>query len=208
MSSSKFNTAKLLELLSNGENKDLGRYIFYLDLCPRNSQKLKKKWPWAWYYWIDLDCNSYRENIICNIYCPPNSQPAFLHDLGDMLDLACGERKDIIIMRDIDYDILSPNSATNQLLSIMADHQLIQLITDPTRVTPNSHTIIDHCHVSSSVSVASSGTAPLAGSDHHMIYVTLPLSSAGKAAPTFLLGTTGIYVNFSYNPCFFILSVV
>ena len=58
------------------------------------------------------------------------------------------------------------------LLSIMADHQLTQLITNPTRVTPNSQTIIDHCYVSSSVSVASSVTAPLAESDHQRMYVT------------------------------------
>ena len=101
-----------------------------------------------------------------------------------MLELACGERKEVIIMGDMNYDILSPNLATNQLLSIMADHQLTQLITNPTRVTPNSQTIIDHCYVSSSVSVASSGTVPLAGSDHQMIYATLPSSSAETTAPT------------------------
>ena len=70
------------------------------------------------------------------------------------------------------------------LLSIMADHQLTQLITNPTRVTPNSQTIIDHCYVSSSVSVASSVTAPLAESDHQRMYATLPFSSTETAALT------------------------
>ena len=109
--------------------------------------------------------------LVCNIYRTPDSQPAFFDNLEDMLELASGECKDIIIMGDMNSDILSPNSATNQLLSIMADHQLTQLITDPTRVTPNFQTLIGHCYVSSSVPVASSGTAPLAGSDHQMIYV-------------------------------------
>ena len=132
--------------------------------------------------WIEIHIGR-SSALVCNIYRPPDSQPAFFDNLEDMLELASGECKDIIIMGDMNSDILSPNSATNQLLSIMADHQLTQLITDPTRVTPNSQTLIDHCYVSSSVPVASSGTAPLAGSDHQMIYTNLPLSRAERAAP-------------------------
>ena len=52
--------------------------------------------------------------LLCNIYRPPDSQLAFLDDLGDMLELACSERKEVIIMGDMNYDILSPNLATNQ----------------------------------------------------------------------------------------------
>ena len=105
-----------LQVLPKGSTRETWRR--HLGLCPRNSQKLEKKWPWAWYYWSDLDQNSYREIISTSLQHlpPPDSQLAFLDDLGDMLELACSERKEVIIMGDMNYDILSRNLATNQFI--------------------------------------------------------------------------------------------
>ena len=52
--------------------------------------------------------------------------------------------------------------------------KLQQSISTPTRIAARSQTLIDLCFSSASLAISSSGTNPLTGSDHQMIYVTTP----------------------------------
>ena len=100
--------------------------------------------------------------LLCNLYNPPSTNVEFLEELGYMLEVAVGEKKEIIIMGDFNCDVNSPSSMTNQLLSIMSEYQLTQTITESTRVTANSRTLIDHCYVTSSMASVPSGGRSLA----------------------------------------------
>ena len=52
----------------------------------------------------------------------------------------------------------------------MINYQLTQLITDSTRVSSNSNSLIDVFITNSSESIISSGVYPLSISDHDLIY--------------------------------------
>ena len=105
--------------------------------------------------------------------------------MNDMIEVATAERKEVVMMGDFNCDTLSRTSITKNLTRIMEDFQLTQLISEPTRITDHSQTLIDHCYVSSPQSFFSSGATPLAGSDHLMIYVTRRHNTKGVDSPKF-----------------------
>ena len=78
-----------------------------------------------------------------------------------------------------------PNSTPRHLLSIVEDHQLTQLITQSTRITANSITIIDHCYTSSPHSFSSAGFSPLAWGDLLRIFASRPCSNDKAPTPKF-----------------------
>ena len=132
--------------------------------------------------WVEVWARG-SQTLLCNLYNPPNTNVEFLEELGYMLEVAVGEKKEIIIMGDFNCDVNSPSSMTNQLLSIMSEYQLTQTITESIRVPANSRTLIDHCYVTSSMASVPSGVRSLAGSDHYMIYITLQsVRKSAKAA--------------------------
>ena len=131
--------------------------------------------------WLEL-CIEKSTILLCHIYRPPNSAKCILEDLSDVLEQAASERKELMIMGDLNCNILAPNATTKHLTAIMEEHQLSQLISKPTRVTNQSQTLndIDLCFVSAPMCYTS-GVTPLAGSDHMLIYAS---RSARTRRPT------------------------
>ena len=119
--------------------------------------------------WLELRIDK-TPILLCNIYRPPAADGSILDGLSDMLKLATNERKELMLIGDFNCNILSPNSYTDLLLSTTENYQLSQLLSEPTRITSKSQTLIDLCFVSSPQCFHSSGTFPLARNDHLMIY--------------------------------------
>ena len=108
--------------------------------------------------------------LLYNIYRPPNVRHPFLGNLNSMLERAAIEGKELVLMGDLNCNVLTPNSCTNELLSITDEFHLSQLITVPTRITTQSQTTIDLLFSSLSELFSNTGTAVVAGSDHMLIY--------------------------------------
>ena len=62
--------------------------------------------------------------------------------------------------------------STSPLTNIFDIYGLRQLITEPTRVTPTSQTLIDLCITNACDKVINSGVLPLGISDHYLVYMT------------------------------------
>ena len=99
-----------------------------------------------------------------------------------MLEIASGEKKEIIVMGDMNCDVLAPEPTTKRLLSIMGEHQLTQLIMEPTKITAKSQTLSDHCYVSCPCSFMSTGIAALGGSDRQLIFLTQDIATGVKSS--------------------------
>ena len=67
-----------------------------------------------------------------------NNLECFLHELDN-------DNKEIIFTGDLNCDLLSDvyQAHTHKLTELLNIHQLEQVITDPTRITCNSETLID-----------------------------------------------------------------
>ena len=115
-----------------------------------------------------------RPFFVSTWYRPPNSaQDVFRHfeSLVDMLD---SEQKDFYLLGDLNCNMLdeSNNHNSSTLTNILDIYGLSQLISEPTRITPTSRTLIDLCITSSPEKIFSSGVIHLAISDHSLIFMT------------------------------------
>ena len=84
------------------------------------------------------------------------------------------ENLELYLLGDLNCDLLpeSVNINSSHLLNIMDIYSLTQLITEPTRVTQYSRTLIDLCLTNSPDKISSSGVANIGNSDHCAIFLT------------------------------------
>ena len=82
-------------------------------------------------------------------------------------------------MGDLNYDYLSAAGKLN-VSEIENSFLLNQVIKDPTGITLNSSTLIDHIYVSNHLKPLSYGTCHTAFSDHLPVFIVLPLITSVK----------------------------
>ena len=91
-----------------------------------------------------------RPFIVSTWYKPPNSPQDIFRQFESLIDKVDSEQKDFYLLGDLNcnvHDGSNHNSST--LTSILDIYRLSQLISEPTRITPTSSTLIDLCITSS-----------------------------------------------------------
>jgi hypothetical protein len=93
----------------------------------------------------------------------------------DLITRMDSDNKEIILLGDYncDWSRLDSNSAnaqTNKLAGIAQIFQFQQLVSDPTRITANSKTLIDLAFTNKPELINGSGVIHLGISDHSLIY--------------------------------------
>ena len=107
-------------------------------------------------------------------YRPPNSPPNLFSEFEKVIAKIDAENKELYLLGDINCNLL-PEANTydsSHLTSIFDIFGLSQLITEPTRVTPVSKTLIDLCITNSPEKVTNSGVIHLGISDHSLVFLT------------------------------------
>ena len=108
----------------------------------------------------------------CIVYRPPSSAPEFFVAFEKMIKMIDDENKELHILGDLNCSM--SKNATNQPTKtpneILETYQLSQLITEPTRITANSCTQIDHHITSTPEKIVRSGVMHTGISDHSLIY--------------------------------------
>ena len=89
-----------------------------------------------------------------------------------MIKMIDDENKELPILGDLNCDMLTniPNHPTKTLKGILETYQLSQLITEATRITTSSCTLIDHYITSMPHKIVQSGVIPTGISDHSLIF--------------------------------------
>ena len=107
-------------------------------------------------------------------YRPPNSPPERFNEFENVIDKIDAESKEVYILGDVNCNLLPEASAhiSSYLTNIFDSYGLTQLITEPTRVTLVSKTIIDLCITNSPEKVTNSGVIHLGISDHSLVLLT------------------------------------
>ncbi len=118
----------------------------------------------------DLPSGSHQEIDLPTLRTP-NSDSSFMSDLDELASNNC---KEMVVMGDFNSNLLSPNSLTRKLNALMQDHQFHQSI----NLNALLLDLIDLCF-SSAISSA--------GSDHLMIYITIPSNANTKSSHGTLL---------------------
>ena len=85
--------------------------------------------------------------FIALVYRPPSAPVAWYGVLDDFMDRLCAQECELVLMGDINIDILDGmHTAPSAWQDIIDGHQLTQVVRDPTRVTEDTQTLIDHIY--------------------------------------------------------------
>ena len=116
----------------------------------------------------------FKQNLTVCISCfykPPSIRlPEWGPTLSCMLDDLSLDRKPLIVTGDLNVNLLHDNSFADR---IKTDHHLSQLINEPTRITKNSATLIDHIYCLHKSMIYFSGVTNIHLSDHHLTFFEL-----------------------------------
>jgi hypothetical protein len=108
--------------------------------------------------------------ILCCVYSPPSAKFDLPERLQSLLDALSDEKVPLILTGDFNRNLLTDRSFAENL---RAEFHLTQLITEPTRITGSSATLLDHIYTSQKNLIAESGTVNMHVSDHNAVFCTL-----------------------------------
>ena len=112
--------------------------------------------------------------LISTWYRPPDTPTAIFDNFEEFIGKMDSTGHEIFLLGDFNTDV-TPDVNTNnsnKLKAIFSTFGLEQLITEPTRVTLNSSTLIDLCVTNTPTKIVNSGVLHLGISDHSLIYMT------------------------------------
>lgn len=146
-----------------------GRILVFVSSCCRSWRRRDLEMDGVEAIWMEVHSKG-KTMLVCNIYRPPNSSAAAMRDIACTIEKAAMERKELVVMGDLNCNMLTQNSDSDHLLLIAQENNLTQLISEPTRVAANSETLIDVLLSSEPNAFTNTGVLPLTGSDHLMIF--------------------------------------
>ena len=116
--------------------------------------------------------------LVSTWYRPPQSSPDLFTVFERVIDKIDAENLELYLLGVLNCDLSLDNVNTNSshLLNIMDIYGLTQLITEPTRVTQHSRTLIDLCLTNSPDKISNSGVVDIGISDHCAIFLTRKIS--------------------------------
>ena len=120
--------------------------------------------------WFELSQPNSKKILFGAIYRPPILDAStFTDSLEEMLNNYVNGSLETVLLGDFNFDYTSPNAATKNFQRIENLFNLKQLITDPTRITQNSRTLID-LFFTSKPELYVSGVLPIGFPDHSAIF--------------------------------------
>lgn len=139
--------------------------------------------------------------IISTWYRPPDSKIDLLLDFENFLKIIDSEGKECLLVGDINcnFALNSKDSLSPPLKFLYEAYQFSQLITEYTRVTNHSKTLIDHLITNEPENIKASGVLEIAISDHYLVYGVRKFQTI-KSNPKYIESRNMK----NYDPCLFI----
>ncbi len=132
--------------------------------------------------WLEI-LHRYSRNVLIGfIYRPPNCNSDWFEIFSEHLEKVYDEDAEVMLLGDLNIDMLNAPESSNvtKLLHILDNVHLTQMISEPTRVTAHSKTLIDHIYVSHPQSIVHHCVPIYAVSDHYPVCVTRKINNQKK----------------------------
>ena len=138
------------------------------DLSPNNLECLT----------VEITKSRSKPFLVSNWYGPLKSSPDLFSTFDRIIDQTDAENLELYLMGDLNCNLLSEVVSNNSshLLNIIDIYGLTQLVTEPTRVTQYSSTLIDLCLTNSPDKISQSGVIDIGIIDHSAIYLKRKVS--------------------------------
>ena len=104
---------------------------------------------------------------------PKNNVNIFLDALDDKLQILNNNRRKVVLMGDLIIDLNSDSSRRADYVNLIESNAFSNLITQPTCVTADSQTIIDHILTNDNESVITPRVFLYKLADHYAIYCSI-----------------------------------
>ena len=121
--------------------------------------------------WVEIKPVNSRSYLVGHIYRPPNSTVRWNELFEDSIEKVLQEEKEIYLLGDVNRDLLN-DQISKSWTDYMEPFGLAQLVKEPTRVTSDSRTLIDHIYCNCQDNVKSVLVPMLGLSDHFPIFLT------------------------------------
>ena len=121
--------------------------------------------------WLEINPVKSKSFLICNIYRPPNATVEWNTNFEDCIEHVLMEEKEMYIIGDINRDLLN-KQIKNVWTEYIEPFGLTQLVSEATRVTSNSKTLIDHIYSNCPENVNSLDVPKIGLSDHFPVFFT------------------------------------
>ncbi len=142
------------------------------NVCPKRIIDLEIYLPES--LWIEVKDHN-QTYLICTTYRPPNSPVDYWERLNVCLEKAAEISNNIILTGDVNEDQL--NNSNHKFRDLLSLNTMVNVITEPTRVTDLSQTLIDPIAISTGIKPLNSGvvnTDKLV-SDHYGTYIYISI---------------------------------
>ena len=131
---------------------------------------------------VNTSVHSSPDFCIALFYRPPSSDNSIFDILFSTLcNIYLSLPPKILLIGDFNVDFLCSSSLYYKLLSVVSSFNLTQIVTEPTRISKTTSTLIDLIFVSSLVEVKLCSTIPpLANADHLGLHLVVATSLRAK----------------------------
>ena len=130
--------------------------------------------------WLEITVGKGKPFLVGNMYRPPTSKVEFVDRFESFIDNVSSEGKEIILMGDFNKNLLNEHK-DKEWENFTTSLGLSQLVCDPTRVTENSSTLIDHIYTNFDENITHVHVCKISISDHYAIFGNRKLSNCVKS---------------------------
>ena len=155
-----------------------GGICFYIRSCMNFSVRYDLKFDELENLCISINKPRSKPFLIVTWYRPPNSVVEKFNHLETLLGKLDAENIEYYLVGDLNCDLSSTvlDHSSRLLIDITETYNLQQLITEQTRITNSSSTLIDHIFTNAPDRVVCSGVSHISISDHSLVYAFRKLS--------------------------------
>lgn len=122
--------------------------------------------------WVEVCMSKQRPFLQGYVYRPPSAPKSWTENYMNILEKVVCLNIETIITGDFNINLLSQNSQSDNWMNINRAFNLTQLVTEPTRITSVSQTLIDHVYTNCPVHIKCISVPKLSLSDHFPVCIT------------------------------------
>ena len=142
-----------------------------------------------------------KPRLFACIYIPKTpTKQTLITQLIPILEIINSRDNEITILGDLNIDVMKKGTLELEYNQILQSFLLYQTIEEPTRVTPDSQSCIDHVIVNRTECLSESGVIPVGVSDHHLTYSIRKRGKKGGGSKHYEIKTRN-FKNYSHDKC-------
>ena len=125
--------------------------------------------------WMQVQHKTLNSLLLCVSYKPPDCDISCFEDFRERYKQALAYGLPILVVGDLNSDLIVSSSKSKTLYNLCTSLNMKQLITQPTRLTETSKTLIDVIFTWNPAITVDSGIVETHISDHYLVFAVLNL---------------------------------